>query len=154
MTRKTARRRFVPALPPRGLRPKLSASQRTDLAIAHLQTLDVLASSAATTTEMWHLVEAVLLWSRVAELRDEGTTEMVAQLQMARDVVARYSSTGRVCLSDAEYETAKLGIQVMEALAERTDHATAVAAAEWASEESTRCRPEATGATETPLQAG
>lgn len=133
MTRKQriTKRRIWPALPPKGLRRKLDSGQQTDLAIAHLQNLDLISRGTATEDEVWHLVEQCLTWSRVAELLGLGQDEMAAQLEVATRVVERYGRTGKVGFSGVEYQAAKRGIDIMDELARLVDQPTASQACEW-----------------------
>ncbi len=118
-------------MPPRALRPRLATDQVTALAIAHLQNLDDVASGRATEQIMWHIVEAAFTWSYVADKLQAGTPEMAAQLELATRVVERYGRTGKVGFSGVEYQVAKLGVDVMDQLAEMVDRPTAVAATFW-----------------------
>jgi hypothetical protein len=110
MTRKRCHRRVRHALPPRCLRPKLLRDQVTDLALAHLQNLDLISKGQASEDEMWHLVEAALLWSKVVE---------------------RFARTGRIGFSGVEYQAAKLGVDVMDELARKVDQPTTSSATVW-----------------------
>lgn len=131
MTRKRCHRRVLPALPPRCLRTKLQPDQVTDLALAHLTNLDLISKGQANEDEMWQMVAGVLTWSKAAELLGEGIPEMQAQLELATRVVERYGRTGRIGFTGLEYQAAKLGVDIMDALAISVDKVTAVAAAEW-----------------------
>lgn len=131
MSRKRCHRRVVVPLPPRGLRPMLVRDQVRDLAICHLQTLDCLVRGTPTEATLWDLVGAVLTWSRAADLTGRHVDEMRAQLELATRVVERYGRTGRIGLTGVEYQAARLGVEVMDDLAETIDRPTAVAAADW-----------------------
>ena len=120
-----------PALPPRGLRPKLQAGQVLELGICHMQTLDAIASGEGTADALWQIAGAALTWSKVAELLRLGEPEMNAQLELALALIERHARTGRVLFTGSEYQLAKAGTVVMDQLAEAVDHATAVIAAEW-----------------------
>lgn len=132
MASKTKRRRVWPALPPRGMRPKLQRDQVTDLALAHLTNLDLMVKGEADEGLMWQLAEQTLVWSRVAQLTGHLQDEMHAQLLVVAEVVRRFGRTGRVGFSGSEYQTAKLGIEVMDALAEVVEKHQAMEAAVWA----------------------
>lgn len=133
MTRKrNHRRRPIEPAAPRGLRPKLAVDQVQNLSAVHWINLDLVAKGQASEDELWETVHSVLTWSRVAELLDTGVPEMTEQLDVITAVIERYGRTGRVGFSGAEYQLAKRGIDVMDALASITDKATAVAATEWA----------------------
>jgi len=131
VTRKRCPRRVRPALPPRGLRPKLQPDQVTDLALAHLTNLDLISKGKASEEELWQMVGGVLTWSKAAELLGQGIPEMQAQLELATRLVERFGRTGRIGFTGVEYQAAKLGVEVMDALASTVDQATATAAAEW-----------------------
>lgn len=131
MTRKHCQRRVWAPVPPRGLRPKLDAGQLTDLALAHIVNLDMISRGEADEATLWQMVGGVLTWSRTADLLGVGVAEMRAQLELATRVVERFGRTGRIGFSGLEYQAAKLGVQVMDDLAEIVDMHTAIAAAEW-----------------------
>lgn len=131
MNKPPRRVRWLP-MPPRGLRRKLSPGQVSDLALVHIANLDLVATGRAGEQVLWHVAEAALLWSRVAELLQAGAPEMRDQLELAAAMVERYGRTGRVGFSGTEYQRAKEGVQVMDQLAEIVDQATANAAADWA----------------------
>jgi hypothetical protein len=80
---------------------------------------------------MQHLVEQTLTWSRVADLLGYRVEDMRAQLELSTRVVERFGRTGRVGFSGVEYQLAKLGIEVMDDLAEQVDQPTALQAANW-----------------------
>lgn len=124
-------RHVVVPLPPRGLRPKLSRTQVIELGICHMQNLDDIARGCATEQVLWHVVEAALTWSRVAQLLQAGVPEMTRQVELSKDLIRRYGRTGRIAFTGPEYLLAKEGIDVMDQLAEIVDKPTAVAAAEW-----------------------
>lgn len=132
MTRKRCRRVPIQPKPPAGLRRMLTREQITDLAIAHLQNLDAVASGQATEDTLWDIVECTLLWSRVADRLGAGDEEMRAQLELCTRLVERFGRTGPVGFSGVEYQVAKLGIEVMDELARIVDQPTASAACDWA----------------------
>jgi hypothetical protein len=135
MSRKRCRRQPIVPMPPRGLRPKLTHGQVTELALAHITNLDLISKGQADEEVLWQMVAGVLTWSRVAELLDMGVAEMAPQLELATRVVERYGRTGKVGFSGTEYQVAKLGVEVMDALAEVVDQPTASAAADWSEEQ-------------------
>ena len=128
MTRKRCHRRIVVPVPPRGLRPKLRRDQVIDLGIVHAINLDTIAKGQATPDLLWDLVESVLCWSHVAELTGQGIDEMTAQIHLTTRMIDRYRNTGRVGFSGADYQLAKHGLDVMDALAETVDQHTAMQA--------------------------
>jgi alpha-D-ribose 1-methylphosphonate 5-triphosphate synthase subunit PhnL len=120
----------------------------TDLALAHITNLDLISKGQADEEVLWQMVGGVLTWSRVAELLNMGVAEMAPQLELATRVVERYGRTGRVGFSGTEYQAAKLGVDVMDALAEAVDQPTASLAADWSEQQvnllAARCRAGAT----------
>jgi hypothetical protein len=131
MSRKRCHRRVVIPMPPRGLRPKLARDQLLDLGLAHIVNLDIIASGQGTEEVLWQMAGGVLTWSRAADLLGVGQEQMRQQLELVTAVIARWRRTGRVAFSGPEYQAAKLGVQVMDELAEIIDAPTAVDAAEW-----------------------
>lgn len=131
MTRKRTRRQVITPMPPRGLRPKFTRPVLTDIAMAHIQTLEEIARGGATEATLWHMVEAAFTWQRVAQVLGLGEAEMLLQLQLATAVVERYRDRGVVAFTGVEYQMAKLGVAVMDELAELVDEPTAKAAAAW-----------------------
>jgi hypothetical protein len=131
MSRKACRRRVWPALPPRGLRPRLSHDQLRDLGLAHIVNLDTLANGQADEDTLWQWVGGCLTWSRVATLLGTGCDEMAEQLALVTSVVERYGRTGRAMFTGPEYQLAKAGVGYMGDLAALVDRTTAIQAAEW-----------------------
>lgn len=131
MSRKRCHRQIWAALPPRGLRARMSGSDLTTISIAHLQNLDDVMRGTATVQVLWDLAECVFTWTRVAELLGRGVAEMAPQLAVAAAVIERFGRTGRIGFSGPEYTVAKDGVQVMDELAAIVDVDTAKAAAAW-----------------------
>lgn len=73
-----------------------------------------------------------MCWLRVAELTGQGVDEMQAQYDLMMRVVERYEVTGRVLFTGPEYQLAKIGVDLMDLLAETVDRDTAIAAADYA----------------------
>lgn len=119
------------AMPPRGLRPKLAKDQVLDLGLVHAVNLDAIAKGQADEAMLWDWVGGVLTWSKVAELLHVGVDEMNLQLGLATRLVERYGRTGRVAFDGPDYQLAKVGMDVMDQLAERVDRHTANVAADW-----------------------
>ena len=115
----------------RGLRPKLDDAQLRDLALVHAANLDTICNGGGTNAVLYDIVAGVLTWSRVAELLATGVDEMTEQLRMVERVVARYIKHKRVAFDGPDYQTAKRGLDIMDALAAIADRATAIAAADW-----------------------
>lgn len=116
---------------PRAFRPKLNADQRRDLALLHISNLDAIAMGQATEDNLWQWVGGVLTWSKCAELLELGTDEMFQQIELATRIVNRYRETGRVLFTGPDYQLAKEGVGVMDALADLADQPTASRAADW-----------------------
>lgn len=116
---------------PRWLRPRFDAERLTTIGIVHLSTLAEVASGTATAQTLWDMAEAVFTWHHVAERLGEGLPEMAPQLLLAAKVIERYGATGRIEFQGDEYAQAQTGVDVMDALAIRTDVATAQEAARW-----------------------
>lgn len=131
MSRKRCRRKVIMPVPPRGLRPRLAADQVRDLALAHVVNLDAVAMGQATESMLWDWVGSVFTWSKVAEHLKLGEDEMTAQLHLTTRLIERYQRTGRVAFDGPDYQLAKVGLDVMDQLAERVDRHTANLAADW-----------------------
>ncbi len=116
---------------PRWLRPKLDRGQLLDIDLAHHENIDGIHAGEQNVTLLWHLVEAVFTWSKVAELLKRDEAEMAAQLEMATRVVERYGRTGVIAFEPLDYQVACHGVALMSELARATDVATAVEAAAW-----------------------
>lgn len=116
---------------PRWLRPKLDRSQLLHLELAHLENLDGIHAGEQNVTLLWHLVESVFTWSKVAELLKRDEAEMAAQLEMATRLVERYGREGIIAFTALDYQVAARGVDVMNALARATDVETAQTAAAW-----------------------
>lgn len=116
---------------PRWLRPRLAADQVRDLSLAHHVNLDAIAKGEAGEDILWQVAGGTLTWCRVAELLGVGQPEMAEQLQLLEQLVARFHRTGRVLYTGSEYQLAKRGVEVMDALASSVDRDTAIAAANW-----------------------
>lgn len=133
MTRKHTPRRARPALPPPGMRPRLSAEQVRDLGMAHWVNLDAIASGTADVATLWQWIGGALTWSRVAHLLQhaEAIAAMDAQMLACQAVIDRWRRTGRIGFAGPEYQQAKAACDWMDALAETVDRHRAIQAAEW-----------------------
>ena len=120
---------------PRAFRPKLKPDQVRDLGLCHVQNLDAIATGAAEPSIIWDYVGGVLTWWRVSRLLQLGMPEMDLQLEVATRLVERFGRTGRVLFVGVDLQAARTGVMVMDMLAEIVDRATAIAAADWRSEE-------------------
>lgn len=115
---------------PRAFRPKLSRAQIRDLAMAHLVNLDAIATGQADAGILWQMVGGVLTWSFVSTRLQIGEEEMKQQLELALSMLDRFKRTGRVLFTGPEYQLAKVGVDVMDQLAELVDQHTACEAAD------------------------
>ena len=145
MSRKRCQRRRITSLPPPGLRRMLDAGQRIELGLVHWQNLDAIATGQANVQTLAHWVEGVHTWSRVADLlanrnpdHAPAVSEMRAQLELATRLVERYGASGRIGLTGPQYQLAKRGAAVMDALAHTVDQPTASAAADWSEQQMAR----------------
>jgi hypothetical protein len=128
--RKRCHRRIRPALPPKGLRPKLTAAQVRDLDTTHLQTLDDIANGRGTEASLQQWAGAVATWLNVAQMVGIGVPEMQQQADVVESLTARFNKTGRVLFSGPELQRARVGVAVMNELAVLTDASTARVAAD------------------------
>ena len=129
------RRKPVSAIPA-WLRPKLGKSQIEGLGLVHIVNLDAIQSGKADEQILWDMVTTVLAWSKVAEIRNVGHEHIIPQLTLAADVVTRFKECGRIEFKDAaQYDLAKYGVEVMDAMAAMVDAHTAEVAVVWANQE-------------------
>jgi hypothetical protein len=129
--RKRTRRKVIVPLPPPGLRPKLDAARLRDLDLVHHVNLDAIARGGATPQMLWDLAGSVLAWHYCARKIGVGLPEMEEQLAMSTRMVDRFRRTRRVGFSGEDYQVAKRGIEVMDALARTVDEALALEATDW-----------------------
>lgn len=125
-----------------GLLQPLAAGDVLSLEIAHVDTLDQIATGRATAQTLWDWVGNVLTWSRAADLAGMAQEEMGFQLRLCLDLLARYRRTGRVGFDGPGLQLARYGVQVMDALAREVDQFTARQAALWSEEQMARMRAE------------
>lgn len=130
-TRTFGRGRLKPQQLPRWLRPKLDDAQVRDLGIAHIQNLDAIATGHADDETLWQWVGGTLTWLRVAALVETGEVEMLQQMRLVTAVIDRYRRTGRIAFTGPEYQLAKTGCDVMDALASIAPQHIAEDAANW-----------------------
>jgi hypothetical protein len=130
--RKRSTYRPRPALPPPGMRPMLGTTKVRDLSLVHHVNLDDIALCKANKQVLVDYCESMLLWSRVAELLNcEQQADMAEQLAVATSVMHRYRRTGKVGFAGLEYQKAKEGVALMDALAEYVPQHLASQAADW-----------------------
>ena len=127
-----------PALPPRGLRPRYSPAEVLRMQLAHVGNLDGIATGRADEGVIWDVIGNALTWSYVADKLGTFQSEMHLQVLLATRLVERWGRTGRVGFSGPDYQLAKEGVVVMDALAELTDIDTAREGARWAKAEQAR----------------
>jgi hypothetical protein len=128
-----------PALPPPGLRPKLDATQQTDLAITHLAAVDDIVSGRGTFQTLLQYMGGLVTWMFVAEaLRRKAETEqhvkwhaaMATAFGSIQAVADRYTRTKKTGFTGQEYQLAKAACEAMDELAAAADLALASAAAD------------------------
>ncbi|MCR5864681.1 hypothetical protein [Aquincola sp. J276] len=131
MKRRRPTRAELIARLPRAFRPKLLPDQIRDLSLAHYANLDAVHRGEASGEILWQMVGGILTWMRITEQLQRGVDEMLEQHELVLQIVARFVRTGAVTFAPGEYEVARRGVEVMDALAELVDRPTAIAAAEW-----------------------
>lgn len=139
MSRKRCIRRFYRPLPPPGMRPLLKPDQVRDLALVHINHLDLIACGVSTQEILWQWIGGALTWHYVADKLErrnsdryaEAAAAMRDQLGVITSVVDRYRRSGSIRFAGPEYQQAKYACQWMDELAEVVDQATAAEAAEW-----------------------
>jgi hypothetical protein len=116
---------FPQSHPLAGLLQPLASGDVLSLEIAHVDTLDQIATGRATAQTLWDWVGNVLTWSRAADLAGMAQEEMGFQLRLCLDLLARFRRTGRVGFDGPGLQLARYGVQVMDALAREVDQFTA-----------------------------
>jgi hypothetical protein len=122
--------------------PRLSERQVQQLSLVHVVNLDTIASGQADVQMMWDFVGGALTWWRAAELANLGVDELQPQRDLALRLVDRYRRTGLVRFEGPDYQLARDGMAVMDALASAIPQATAAAAADWSEVETQRLADE------------
>jgi hypothetical protein len=120
----------------------LPAGDVLSLEIAHVDTLDQIATGRGTAQTLWDWVSNVLTWSRASDLMGVGQDEMTFQLRLCMDLIERWKRTGRVAFDGPGYQLAKHGVDVMDALARQAPVCVAREAALWSEEQLARMRAE------------
>jgi hypothetical protein len=118
-------------MPPRALRPRMDAERVRALGLVHIANLDLMAKGQAGAEVLLQVMGGTLTWHRVAQVLGRGEAEMVDQLELMNAVFERFRAHGRVLFTGLEYQRAKHGVDVQDALAELVDEHTAVEAATW-----------------------
>lgn len=103
----------------------MSKDQIRDLGLAHVTNVDVIVKGQADEGILWDLVHCVHTWTVVASEIGLGVPEMATQLDLVTRLIQRYGATGAIQFDGNDYEIAKTGICVMDALAEQVDQYTA-----------------------------
>lgn len=119
-------------------RPKLRHEQIVDLGLCYHANHEAIVLGSADTEVMWHFVESVLTWWKVAQALGAGMAEMDEQLEVATRLVERWSRTGRVRFDGPDLQLARLGVGYMDDLAGLVDMPTAMAASTWSNAEVNR----------------
>ncbi len=99
--------------------------------IAHIDTLNDIATGAGTYATLRDWVSNVLTWSWAAEAMSLGVDEMGEQLQVCLRLIERHRRTGRVAFDGPDYQLAKRGVEVMDELASQVPRAIALDAVAW-----------------------
>lgn len=128
---RTFGRRIKPEQLPKWLQPKLDDDQVSMLGHAHIQNLETISKGQADSDTLWQWVGGTLTWWRVAVLINAGSPEMDKQVQLVTSVIERYGRTGRIAFTGPEYQLAKEGVDVMDALASIAPQHIASQAADW-----------------------
>lgn len=110
---------------------RMGHSQLVDVGIAHIDTLNDIATGQGTYASLRDWVSNVLTWHHAAEAMGLGVDEMAEQLQGCLRLIDRYSRTGRVAFDGPDYQLAKLGVNVMDELARQVPRAVALEAVAW-----------------------
>ena len=118
--------------------PGLRPDQLRDLSLCHNVNLDAIATGTAEPSMLWDFTGCVLTWWKVSRLLDAGTAEMDLQLELATQLVERYSRTRRVLFTGPDLQLARDGVVVMDQLAAMVNVPTATVAANWSEREVTR----------------
>lgn len=100
--------------------------------IAHIDTLNDIATGKGTFASLRDWASNVLTWYRAAELMGGlGLDEMVQQRECCARLVERFERTGRVAFDGPDYQLAKHGVDVMDELARQVPRAVALDAVAW-----------------------
>lgn len=111
---------------------RMKRDQLVHVAIAHIDTLNDIATGSGTFASLRDWASNVLTWYRAAELMGGlGLEEMTAQRDCAARLVERYERTGRVAFDGPDYQLAKHGVDVMDELARQVPRAIALDAVAW-----------------------
>jgi hypothetical protein len=116
---------------PRGLRPMLERDPIRNLALIHVQIVDDIAAGRGTEQTLCDYTEALLTWSRAAQLTGDGVPEMDRLLALGARLVERFKGTGRVEFIGDELAVAQHGSAVMDAISQRVGRETSQMAAMW-----------------------
>ena len=109
----------------------LVADQQQSLSLVSNAMLDEIAHGRGNADHLQEWLGCVLTWSRVAQLLSQSEADMAQQLNLVSRLIERQQRTGRVIFLGPDYQLAKEGVIVMDALASIVDQRTAVAAAIW-----------------------
>ncbi|KQY83727.1 hypothetical protein [Pelomonas sp. Root1444] len=99
--------------------------------IAHIDTLNDIATGRGTFASLRDWASNVLTWYRAAQLMSIGIDEMAEQRECCARLVERFERTGRVAFDGPDYQLAKHGVDVMDELARRVPRAIALEAVAW-----------------------
>lgn len=110
---------------------RMGRAQLVDVGLAHIDTLNDIATGRGTFASLRDWASNVLTWWRAAELMGLGQDEMQLQRDAAARLVERYERTGRVAFDGPDYQLAKRGVEVMDELARQVPRAIALDAVAW-----------------------
>lgn len=110
---------------------RMDRAQLVDVGIAHIDTLNDIATGAGTFVSLRDWTSNVMTWHYAAEAMSLGLDEMAAQLECCERLIERYTRTGRVAFDGPDYQLAKLGVEVMDELARQVPRAIALEAVAW-----------------------
>lgn len=99
--------------------------------IAHIDTLNDIATGAGTVATLRDWTSNVMTWHYAADTMGMGLAEMDEQLRCCERLIERYHRTGRVAFDGPDYQLAKLGVEVMDELARHVPRAIALEAVAW-----------------------
>lgn len=110
---------------------RMGSGQLVDVALAHIDTLNDIATGNGTYASLRDWVSNVLTWHHAAEAMSLGLDEMAEQLQGCLRLIDRYARTGRVAFDGPDYQLAKHGVDIMDELARQVPRAVALDAVAW-----------------------
>lgn len=121
------------ALPPPGMRGRITQAQRDSLTLISGTIVDAIARETATLANLNDWAHNSIVWSKVAQLIDGGHAEMSAVMHLAAELVNRYQATGRIHFAtDEELALARSSVGWEQDLVDLADPYTLHKAGVWA----------------------